>query len=243
MDNGDNRSGISIVILAGGQSRRLGQDKAVADFGGEPLLRRVIRRAVAGIGGGNSGGDVATPFGPPPYGGVAGIGGGDGDGGGAVEVVVAVSDAGRAAALPLAPEHRIAVDRFAGAGALGGICTGLEAASAGWALVVACDLPFISPPLLWHLAGRRDGVDAVVPVTGGRPEPTHALYSRRCLPAIRSRLAAGRLKAAGFLEDVAVRYLDEAELRRHDPQLLSFFNINYPRDLAQARALAREPGG
>ena len=223
MDNGDS-GGISVVILAGGRSRRLGQDKAVADFGGEPLLRRVIRRSVAGIGGDNGGG-------------------GNGGGSGAVEVVVAVSDAGRAAVLPLAPEYRIAVDRFAGGGALGGIYTGLEAAGSDWALVVACDLPFISPPLLRHLAGRRDGVDAVAPVIGGRAEPTHALYSRRCLPAIRARLEAGQLKAAGFLEDVAVRYLDEAELRRYDPELLSFFNINYPGDLARARALARESGG
>ena len=204
---------ISVVILAGGQSRRLGQDKVVADFGGEPLLRRVIRRAVAGIGGDDSDGKV--------------------------EVVVAVSDAARTAALPLAPAHRIAVDRFPGGGALGGIYSGLEAAGAGWALVVACDLPFLSPTLLGYLAGRRrEGVDAVVPVIDGRPEPTHALYSRRCLPAIRARLAAGQLKAAGFLEDVAVRYLDEAELRRYDPQLLSFFNINYPGDLARARELA-----
>ena len=265
-NSGNGDGGISIVILAGGRSRRLGQDKAVADFGGDPLLRRVIRRAVAGIVGGDCDGDVATRFGPPPYGGVSGDGDSDGagnsnggvagigygcggsdggGGGGAVEVVVAVSDAGRAADLPLAPEYRIAVDRFAGAGALGGIYTGLEAAGSDWALVVACDLPFISPPLLRYLAGqrRRDGVDAVVPVIGDRPEPTHALYSRRCLPAIRARLNAGQLKAAGFLDDVAVRYLNETELRRYDPQLLSFFNINCPRDLARARALARELGG
>lgn len=208
-----------MVILAGGRSRRLGQDKAVADFGGEPLLRRVIRRAVAGIAGSHRDGS--------------------GIGDGKVDVVVAVSDARRAAALPLAPAHRIAVDRFPGGGALGGIYTGLEAAGAGWALVVACDLPFLSPTLLGYLAGRRrEGVDAVMPVIDGRPEPTHALYSRRCLPAIRARLEAGQLKAAGFLDEVAVRYLDEAELRRYDPQLLSFFNINYPGDLARARELA-----
>lgn len=217
-----NRDGISVVILAGGQSRRLGQDKAVADFGGEPLLRRVIRRAVAGIGGCDEDGKV--------------------------DVVVAVSDARRAAALPLAPEYRIAVDPCPGGGALGGIYSGLAAAGADWALVVACDLPFLSPPLLRYLAAQRrqadiDAVAAVVPLVGGRPEPTHAIYSRRCLPAIRARLAAGQLKAAGFLDDVAVRYLNEADLRRHDPQLLSFFNINYPGDLARARELARAPAG
>jgi molybdopterin-guanine dinucleotide biosynthesis protein A len=35
---------ISIVIQAGGQSRRMGQDKALLDFGGQPLIQRVIER-------------------------------------------------------------------------------------------------------------------------------------------------------------------------------------------------------
>jgi len=33
---------VSAAIMAGGQSRRMGQDKAWIDLGGEPLIRRVI---------------------------------------------------------------------------------------------------------------------------------------------------------------------------------------------------------
>ena len=195
------------VILAGGQSRRLGRDKAVEPFGGEPLIRRVIRRASEAVG--------------------------------ASEVVVVVADADRAAALPLDSAHRAAVDVFPDCGSLGGIYTGLDAARTEWALVVACDMPFLSAPLLERMAGLRDGVDAVVPVVGGFPEPTHALYSRRCRPAIEQRLRAGELKISGFFEDVCVRYLPEDEARQFDPELLSFFNINRPEDLARALELAR----
>jgi molybdopterin-guanine dinucleotide biosynthesis protein A len=199
------RSDITAVILAGGQSRRLGRDKAVEPFAGEPLIRRVIRRASAAVN--------------------------------ATEVVIVVADAARAAALPLDDAHRSAVDVFPDCGSLGGIYTGLDATRTEWALVVACDMPFLSPPLLEHMASLRDGVDAVVPVVNGRPEPTHALYSRRCRSAIEKRLRAGELKISGFFDDVSVRYLAEDEVRQYDPELLSFFNINRPEDLARALEL------
>ena len=35
--------GVSGIILAGGLSRRLGRDKALEPFGGQPLISRVTR--------------------------------------------------------------------------------------------------------------------------------------------------------------------------------------------------------
>ena len=195
-------SDISVVILAGGVSRRLGRDKAVEPFGDETLLHRVVRRANEAIG--------------------------------SNDVVIVVAQADQAERASADIPHRLVLDALPGSGTLGGIYTGLEAARNDWALVVACDMPFLSVPLLGYMAGLREGVDAVVPVTGGRPEPTHALYSRRCVPAISQRLQAGQLKAAGFLDLVRVRYVAEKEARRFDPELLSFFNVNRPEDLARA---------
>ena len=205
--NSVEKSPITAVILAGGRSRRLGRDKAVEPFDGEPLIRRVIRRASEAVA--------------------------------AASVVVVVADAERAAALPLDDHHRTAVDIFPDCGSLGGIYTGLDAAPTDWALVAACDMPFLCGPLLSHLASLRADVDAVVPMVDGRPEPTHALYSRRCLPAIEARLQARELKISGFFEDVAVRYVPEDEVRSFDPDLLSFFNINRPEDLTRAQELVR----
>ena len=201
------KSDITAVILAGGQSRRLGRDKAVEPFAGEPLICRVIRRASEAVS--------------------------------ADQVVVVVADRARAAALPLDGSHQTAVDVFPDCGSLGGIYTGLNAASTDWSLVTACDMPFLSAPLLAYMAGLRDGVDAVVPVVDGRPEPTHALYSRGCLPAIETRLRVGQLKISGFFDNVAVRYVPESAIREFDPDLLSFFNINRPEDLSRAMELAQ----
>ena len=136
-------------------------------------------------------------------------------------------------------DHLVAVDVFPDCGSLGGIYTGLNASPTQWSLVAACDMPFLSAPLLSHLASLRDGFDAVVPVVDGRPEPTHALYTRRCLPPIEARLRTGQLKISGFFDDVAVRYVPENDIREFDPDLLSFFNINRPEDLARAMELAR----
>ena len=156
------------------------------------------------------------------------------------ETVVVVNDAARASDLPLDGDVVTAVDRYPGAGSLGGIFTGLEAARADWALVVACDMPFLNVPLLRRILSLRAGRDAVVPVIEGRPEPTHAVYSRRCLPHIERRLQANDLKISRFFENVAVEYLPQSAIDEYDPDHHSFFNINTEQDLQRARQIAGE---
>lgn len=84
---------------------------------------------------------------------------------------------------------------------------------------------------------RRDRWDAIVPVIGGFAEPLHALYHRRCLAAIEARLAAGERRVISFMPDVRTRYVQETELRAIDPALSSFLNTNTPEEWAQAVAL------
>ncbi len=79
--------------------------------------------------------------------------------------------------------------------------------------------------------------DAIVPVIGNYPEALHSLYHRRCLPAIAARLAAGERRATCFFPDVRVRYVNEEELRRIDRELHSFLNANTPAEWVQALAL------
>ena len=156
------------------------------------------------------------------------------------ETIVVAADAEQARVLPLPASARVALDLYPGKGSLGGIFSGLSASQTTWAIVVACDMPFLNLELLRHMLDLREGHDVVVPVLDGRPEPTHAVYSRTCLPHIEKRLQADDLKIARFFDEVRVKYVPQDDLARFDPDFLSFFNVNTQEDLDRALALAAE---
>ncbi len=189
-------------------SRRLGRNKALEPFQGEPLIQRVIAR-MRQVG---------------------------------ESLIVVVNDPERAAELDLPEDVTTAVDRYPGMGSLGGILTGLVTAPTEWATFCACDMPFLNPQLYQLLLSFRDGYDAVVPVVDGRPEPTHAVYSRACVEPIRERIVANDLKISSFFGEVRVCLVPEEQIRRTDPELLSFFNVNTQEDLTTALSIvARTP--
>lgn len=131
---------------------------------------------------------------------------------------------------------RTAADAEPGAGALTGLQTALAAARGETVLVLACDMPFVSRPLLEHLLSLAPQGDVVVPRRDGEFEPVHAVYARGCLPAVEQALALGRRRMISFFERVTVLPVDEPVLERFDPLGLSFFNVNTPAELARAEA-------
>jgi molybdopterin-guanine dinucleotide biosynthesis protein A len=137
--------------------------------------------------------------------------------------------------LPPLPGLRIVPDVLPGKGPLAGIYAGLLASSNPINIAVACDMPFLSTALLRHMVASIDGADALIPRTAdGNIEPLHAVYAKTCLPAIKQQLDREHYNIRSFLGDVKVRYMEEAECRRYDPDLLSLFNINRPSDLELA---------
>jgi molybdopterin-guanine dinucleotide biosynthesis protein A len=125
------------------------------------------------------------------------------------------------------------------AGVLPALLAALDAATTPLAVLVACDMPFLDPGLLRHLVGLAADCDVVMPVVDGRPEPMHAVYRvGPCRDAIQAALARNERRMISFLDHVRTRRVDEAELRQHDPELWSFFNVNPPDDLEAARRLA-----
>jgi len=124
-------------------------------------------------------------------------------------------------------------------GALGGIHGALTAAR-GWAVVVACDLPFVTSELIERLKTfAGDTTDAVVPIQpDGRPQPVCALYRRStCLPEIDKLIAAGEHTPRALLAKVQTRYVQVAELSDLAGAENFFFNVNTPEDLQAAERM------
>jgi molybdopterin-guanine dinucleotide biosynthesis protein A len=131
-------------------------------------------------------------------------------------------------------------DELAGAGPLVGILSGLLHGGAQRILVVGCDMPLLKPDLLRFMASLPSNADAIVPRWRGKDgrvnvETLHTIYALECVEPIRRRLVDGDYRAHALFSDLKVRYVDEDELRRFDPELDSFRNVNTPEDLAALR--------
>jgi molybdopterin-guanine dinucleotide biosynthesis protein A len=127
-------------------------------------------------------------------------------------------------------------------GSLGGIFSGLAAASGDAAFTVACDMPFLHREVARLIVSRAAEGDVVIPRVGPQLQTMHAVYGKACLAPIEARLRVGRLKIVGFFDSVRVVEIDEAAVARHRAPDVVFMNVNTPDELAHARALAEELG-
>jgi len=114
---------------------------------------------------------------------------------------------------------------------------GLAAVQAEIAFACACDLPLINVGLALALCDMTSGHDAGIPVVQGRLQVLHAAYRKSCLPALDAMIERGERTLHKLAPSLNVRFVNEDELRRYDPELLSFFNVNTPEDYAQAQRL------
>jgi molybdopterin-guanine dinucleotide biosynthesis protein A len=96
-------------------------------------------------------------------------------------------------------------------GPLAGIEAALSASAASWNLIVACDMPRLTLPLLRGIleeAQAHPDARCVLPVSdGGRAEPLCAAYHKGILPAISEALQAGTRKVTQALPRESIRYL------------------------------------
>jgi len=114
-----------------------------------------------------------------------------------------------------------------------GVIAALRWAANRPVLVVGCDMPFVTGPLLAWLAGL-DGL--VVPEIEGRLQPLLARYEPSRAEALEIALRRGD-SMRDAISALHPRVLSERELQRFgDPSRL-FYNVNAPTDLQGAERL------
>jgi molybdopterin-guanine dinucleotide biosynthesis protein A len=155
------------------------------------------------------------------------------------DVLLAANDDGAPQWIPGIPVVR---DRHPGTGGLAGVDAALQRA-AGGTLVVAWDMPFITPALLRAVVGAASehGADLVVPESESPYgyEPFCAFYGKELAQALATFLGRGGGAARDFVRQVPrVHRIPLAEVARiGDPRRL-FLSVNTPEDLERARAMA-----
>jgi molybdopterin-guanine dinucleotide biosynthesis protein A len=137
---------------------------------------------------------------------------------------------------------RFVFDLFPERGALGGIHAALKNCERDWALVLACDLPFVNGDAMQALArialDSAENIAAIVPKqSDGRIQPLCAAYRvKDCLDKIEKLLIdEASPPARRLLEIIPVRLIEPDELTSGAPSESLFFNVNRPSDFEKAK--------
>ena len=146
--------------------------------------------------------------------------------------------------IPCSPAGRTktVADIYPSKSPLVGIYSGLIASASPQAIVVGCDMPFLSVGLLKYMAQICFSFDVVVPQIKDKLEPLCAVYSKNCVAPIQCLLQQNDPRISKLFTLVKVKYVEKDEIDSFDPEHLSFFNVNSQADLERARKIALEKG-
>lgn len=197
------RSDVTVALLAGGLSTRMGEDKAFAPFQGGTLIEWMR--------------DRTAPLFP--------------------HVFVVTREPSRFHGLGIP----VVTDALPEGGSAVGIYTAVLASPTERVICVACDMPFVTPRLLWALADRSAGYDILCPRHGDYLQPLCAVYGKRTLDIFREFIVSGGRRIFDIYSDVDTGYLDMGDGRYGDPEKL-FMNVNTPAELEAARQALGESG-
>ena len=172
---------LSAIVLAGGYSQRMGEDKALLEVQGIPLLQRICQLAQSVT----SQVYVVTPWGEryepilPP----------------GCQIIPEIPLPGET------PPH----------GPLVGLYQGLQQVQTPWVLALACDLPKLTSTELKFWCTQLDSLaaDQVALVAKSLPiwQPLSGFYHQRCVELFANYLAEGKRSFQEFLNQHPVTEL------------------------------------
>lgn len=207
------------MILAGGNSSRLGAEKSLLEFEERPLICWTAEKLSLAAD------EIVVVARDEAH-------------ARRLEEIIA----GSAPNLKVEPKIIFTWDSVPGYGPVAGLCAGMRQAHGIFAFATGCDLPFLNPQVierLFELADGEKGYEAAVPVQpNGFFEPLHSVYHReKMLLACEQAVKKAERRIHAPLQNLTVSCVRVELLLPLDPDLLTFFNLNTREDLERARAL------
>lgn len=183
------KKNITGVILAGGNSSRMGTDKGILDLNGKKVVQYVI--------------EALQPV---------------------VDDVIIIAN----------NEHYLDLgflvykDEVKDCGPLGGIYTALLKITAPKAIILSCDIPFVSSAFLSDIIVQSENFDATIPVHDGKFEPLCSVYSKNCISAFKNALDKKIFKLTDAIALVNSKEIVLSATREIEN---NFINLNTLQDL------------
>ncbi len=150
------------------------------------------------------------------------------------EIIISVRDEAQGKLLKtIFPNLRYACDKYENTGPLAGILSGLSMCKYEYCFIAACDMPFINENAVNFLFDKCRDHDAAIPQWSDRSfEPLHAVYKcNSMMSETKKSLENNETKILAPILRLNVNYVPVEEIRKTDPDLKTFININTCKDM------------
>lgn len=194
---------LGILILAGSDSKRFGQNKAFYGINGKPMIKHVMNR-VSKL---------------------------------SNEIVISCKS-NREDFAEMFSFAEVIKDKWKIVGSLTGLVSTLPSMKSTYVAIITCDCLKVNPEIIKELAHRARNSDGAVPVwPNGYLEPLQAVYDRKKLIEVVEKAWKKReMKLTKILEMLPdLNYVSTEELKKIDPRLESFLNLNYIDDVQKIK--------
>ncbi len=142
-----------------------------------------------------------------------------------------------------APFGPVIEDIFPGRGPLGAIHAALRKSTVDVNLMLAVDLPFVSPALLKYVvmkARQSPSLLVTVPSTAQGLQPLCAVYRREFAERAEKALTSGKYKIDALFEPSQTQVITEEEMSAAGFSADTFRNLNTPEELEEATRKLRQ---
>jgi molybdenum cofactor guanylyltransferase len=208
---------VAAYVLAGGASRRFGRDKALAQFGGQPMLARMLATV-----------DQATFHAEP---------------GGKIAVLGAADK--YHAIWKVCVEDRWPGEGPLGGIVTALYYSKHNLSNCEWNLIVGCDMPFLTADWLRYLVQHteRSSAQVLLAHSAHGPEPLCACWRTDALETLREAFEQGMRRVTEGIALLRSEVLDEIHWKRFDSAGRLFWNMNTPTDYEDARQVVEAEQG